>query len=123
MIVLSCNNLNKSFGIDSILENVSFTVNEGDKIGIIGINGTGKTTLFKIISGIYGYDSGDIYTSKDCEIGYLEQNTNFHSNNNILEEVLEVFSDLIKMEEYLRELELKIAEKSTNLTNLKSSQI
>ena len=114
MIVLSCNNLNKSFGIDSILENVSFTVNEGDKIGIIGINGTGKTTLFKIISGIYGYDSGDIYTSKDCEIGYLEQNTNFHSNNNILEEVLEVFSDLIKMEEYLRELELKIAEKSTN---------
>ena len=114
MIVLSCNNLNKSFGIDSILENVSFTVNEGDKIGIIGINGTGKTTLFKIISGIYGYDSGDIYTSKDCEIGYLEQNTNFHSNNNILEEVLEVFSDLIKMEEYLRELELKIAEESTN---------
>ena len=114
MIVLSCNNLNKSFGIDSILENVSFTVNEGDKIGIIGINGTGKTTLFKIISGIYGYDSGDIYTSKDCEIGYLEQNTNFLSNNNILDEVLEVFSDLIKMEEYLRELELKIAEESTN---------
>jgi len=114
MIVLSCNNLNKSFGIDSILENVNFTVNEYDKIGIIGVNGTGKTTLFKIISGIYGYDSGDIYTSKDCEIGYLEQNTNFHSNNNILEEVLEVFSDLIKMEEYLRELELKIAEESTN---------
>ena len=98
MSVLSCNNLNKSFGIDSILENVSFTVNEYDKIGIIGSNGTGKTTLFKIISGIYGYDSGDIYTSKDCEIGYLEQNTNFHSNNNILEEVLEVVSDLIKMD-------------------------
>ena len=51
MIVLSCNNLNKSFGIDSILENVNFTVNEYDKIGIIGVNGTGKTTLFKIISG------------------------------------------------------------------------
>ncbi|MGL5314319.1 MAG: ABC-F family ATP-binding cassette domain-containing protein [Peptostreptococcaceae bacterium] len=114
MIVLSCNNLNKSFGIDSILENVSFTVNEGDKIGIIGINGTGKTTLFKIISGIYGYDNGDIYTAKDCEIGYLEQNTNFHSNNNILEEVLEVFKDLIDMEAYLRELEIKIAEESAN---------
>lgn len=114
MIVLSCNNLNKSFGIDSILENVSFTVNEGDKIGIIGINGTGKTTLFKIISGIYGYDNGDIYTSKDCEIGYLEQNTNFHSNNNILEEVLEVFKDLIDMEAYLRELEIKIAQESAN---------
>lgn len=114
MIALSCNNLNKSFGIDSILENISFTVNEGDKIGIIGINGTGKTTLFKIISGIYGYDSGDIYTSKDCEIGYLEQNTNFHSNNTIFEEVLEIFKDLIDMESYLRSLELKIAEESSN---------
>ncbi|CEH35919.1 ABC-F family ATP-binding cassette domain-containing protein [Romboutsia lituseburensis] len=114
MIVLSCNNLNKSFGIDSILENVSFTVNEGDKVGIIGVNGTGKTTLFKVISGIYGYDSGDIYTSKDCEIGYLEQNTNFHSNNTIFEEVLEVFKDLIDMESYLRNLEIKIAEESAN---------
>ena len=114
MIVLSCNNLNKSFGIDSILENVNFTVNEYDKIGIIGVNGTGKTTLFKIISGIYGYDSGDIYTSKDCEIGYLEQNTNFHSENTILEEVLEVFKDVIEMEKYLRDLEHKISKESSN---------
>ena len=114
MIFLSCNNLNKSFGIDSILENVNFTVNEYDKIGIIGVNGTGKTTLFKIISGIYGYDSGDIYTSKDCEIGYLEQNTNFHSENTILEEVLEVFKDVIEMEKYLRDLEHKISEESSN---------
>ena len=114
MIVLSCNNLNKSFGIDSILENVNFTVNEYDKIGIIGVNGTGKTTLFKIISGIYGYDSGDIYTSKDCEIGYLEQNTNFHSENTILEEALEVFKDVIEMEKYLRDLEHKISEESSN---------
>ena len=114
MIVLSCNNLNKSFGIDSILENLNFTVNEYDKIGIIGVNGTGKTTLFKIISGIYGYDSGDIYTSKDCEIGYLEQNTNFHSENTILEEVLEVFKDVIEMEKYLRDLEHKISEESSN---------
>ena len=114
MIVLSCNNLNKSFGIDSVLENVNFTVNECDKVGIIGVNGTGKTTLFKIISGIYGYDSGDIYTSKDCEIGYLEQNTNFHSENTILEEVLEVFKDVIEMEKYLRDLEHKISEESSN---------
>ena len=118
MIVLSCNNLNKSFGIDSILENVNFTVNECDKVGIIGVNGTGKTTLFKIISGIYGYDSGDIYTSKDCEIGYLEQNTNFHSENTILEEVLEVFKDVIDMEKYLRDLEHKISEESSNINSI-----
>ena len=113
MIILSCNNLNKSFGVDSILENASFTINEGDKVGIVGVNGTGKTTLFKIISGEYGYDSGDIYTSKDCEIGYLEQNTNFYSENTILEEVLEVFRPLIEMEENLRQLEIKIAEEGS----------
>ena len=114
MIVLSCNNLNKSFGIDTILENVSFTVNECDKVGIIGVNGTGKTTLFKILSGIYGYDSGDIYLGKGVEIGYLEQNTNFHSEGTIFEEVLEVFKDLITMETYLRDLEVKIANESSN---------
>lgn len=114
MIVLSCNSLNKSFGIDTILENVSFTVNEGDKVGIIGVNGTGKTTLFKVLSGIYGYDSGDIYLGKGVEIGYLEQNTNFHSEGTIFEEVLEVFNDLIEMESYLRSLEVKIAEESSN---------
>ena len=114
MIVLSCTNLNKSFGIDTILENVSFTVNEYDKVGIIGVNGTGKTTLFKILSGIYGYDSGDIYLGKGVEIGYLEQNTNFHSEGTIFEEVLEVFKDLIEMETYLRDLEVKIANESSN---------
>lgn len=114
MIVLSCNNLNKSFGIDTILENISFTVNEGDKVGIIGVNGTGKTTLFKILSGAYGYDSGDIYLGKGVEIGYLEQNTNFQSEKTIYEEVLEVFSDLIDMETYIRDLEIKIAEEGSN---------
>ncbi|EQK48666.1 ABC-F family ATP-binding cassette domain-containing protein [Paraclostridium bifermentans] len=114
MIVLSCNNLNKSFGIDTILENISFTVNEGDKVGIIGVNGTGKTTLFKVLSGIYGYDSGDIYLGKGVEIGYLEQNTNFQSEKTIYEEVLEVFSDLMDMENYIRDLEIKISEEGSN---------
>ncbi|WP_027703006.1 ribosomal protection-like ABC-F family protein [Metaclostridioides mangenotii] len=112
MIVLSCNNLSKNFGIESIFKNVDFTVNEGDKVGVVGVNGTGKTTLFKIIASIYEYDTGHIYTSKDCEIGYLEQNTNFNSNNTILEEVLEVFNDLINMEKELRNLENRIAEES-----------
>lgn len=113
MIVLSCNNLSKNFGIESIFNNVDFTVNEGDKVGVVGVNGTGKTTLFKIIAGIYEYDTGHIYTSKDCEIGYLEQNTNFKSDNTILEEVLEVFKDLAEMEKDLRTLEKNIAEEST----------
>ncbi len=112
MIILACNDINKSFGIDLILENITFSINEGDKIGLVGINGTGKTTLFKIISGEYGYDSGEIYLSKNTEIGYLEQNTNFESTNNILEEVLTVFTDLMDMEKHLRKLEEDIAKES-----------
>ena len=49
MIMLSCNNVSKSFGVETILEDISLSVNEGDKIGIVGVNGTGKTTLFKVI--------------------------------------------------------------------------
>lgn len=113
MIILSCNNINKSFGVESILEDISFSVNEGDKIGIVGVNGTGKTTLFKIITGIYGYDSGDIYTAKNCRLGYLEQNTNLYSDRTVYEEVLSVFSNLVQAEENLRRLEHEISEHST----------
>lgn len=112
MIMLSCNNVTKNFGVDTILEDISFSVNEGDKVGIVGINGTGKTTLFKIITGIYGYDNGDIYTAKNCRMGYLEQNTNFYSEKTIYEELVSVFEDLIESEKELRELEHKIAQMS-----------
>jgi len=113
MIMLSCNNVTKSFGVETILEDISFSVNEGDKVGIVGVNGTGKTTLFKIITGIYGHDEGEIYTSKSCRIGYLEQNTNFYSEKTVYEELLSVFDYLIVAENELRALENKIAQMSS----------
>lgn len=109
MIMLSCNNVSKTFGVETILENISFSVNEGDKIGIVGVNGTGKTTLFKVITGILPHDRGKIFTSKNCRLGYLEQNTNFYSEKTIYDEVVSVFSDLIGAEEELRSLEHQIA--------------
>lgn len=109
MIVLSCNGITKSFGVDTILENITFSINENDKVGIVGINGTGKTTLFKVITGEYGYDSGDIYTSKSCKIGYLEQNTNFQSKNTVYEEALEIFKDTIDLENEIREIQKQIS--------------
>ena len=109
MIMLSCNNVSKSFGVETILEDISFSVNEGDKIGIVGVNGTGKTTLFKVITGIFPHDKGEIFTSKNCRLGYLEQNTNFYSEKTIYDEVVSVFSDLIEAEEELRSLEHQIA--------------
>lgn len=109
MIVLSCSNIRKSYITDTILDGISFTVADGDKIGVIGLNGSGKTTLFNILSGELQQDSGDIYIQKDVKIGYLKQHTRIESNKNIFEECLEVFTPLINMESQLRKLEEEIS--------------
>ena len=114
MIALSCNNITKSFGIDVILKDISFTVNIGDKVGVIGKNGTGKSTLFKVISDQIPYDSGDIHFAKDMTIGYLTQDLDFDESKTVFEECLEVFENLIIMEKELRRLEVKISETSNH---------
>lgn len=110
MIVLSCSNLSKSFGSDLILENISFTVKDREKIGLIGLNGSGKTTLFNILAGKLHKDQGEIFVHKDLKIGYLKQHTNIESNASVYNECLKVFTPLIKMEEEIRQLEIKISE-------------
>ncbi|MCT4605087.1 MAG: ABC-F type ribosomal protection protein [Marinisporobacter sp.] len=114
MIVLSCNRIYKSFVVDSILENISFSINAGEKIGLVGSNGAGKSTLFKIITGEHNYDSGELYISKSTTIGYLEQMGVLSSSNTVFDEVLHVFDDLIELEETLRSLEEEISKESTN---------
>ncbi|RKD23582.1 ATP-binding cassette, subfamily F, member 3 [Caminicella sporogenes DSM 14501] len=110
MIALSCSNITKSFGIDMILDNISFTINLGDKVGLIGKNGTGKSTLFKIITGQIPYDKGEIYIAKNKTIGYLKQNPDYDENKTIFDECLTVFKDLIELEKEIRNLEKKISE-------------
>ncbi|MCQ4924181.1 ABC-F family ATP-binding cassette domain-containing protein [Tissierella carlieri] len=116
MLVLSCSNITKTYVIDTILDSLSFTVEDGDKIGVIGLNGSGKTTLFNILSGEIQQDSGDIYIQKDIKIGYLKQHTKIESNKTVFDECLEVFLPLIKMEENLRTLEHEISSESANGT-------
>ncbi|MDO5096302.1 MAG: ABC-F family ATP-binding cassette domain-containing protein [Peptostreptococcaceae bacterium] len=111
MITLSVNNLKKSYGIDTIIENISFAVNENEKVGIVGPNGAGKTTLFKIISGEIEKDDGQIFWGKDIRFGYLEQNVSTHSEATIWDEVLTIFADVIALEKELRRLENEIATK------------
>ncbi|SHJ67665.1 ABC-F family ATP-binding cassette domain-containing protein [Paramaledivibacter caminithermalis] len=113
MIAISCNNVTKSFGIDLILEDISFTINIGDKVGLIGKNGTGKSTLFRILTNQSSYDKGNIYISKDLNIGYLKQNLSFDNEKTIFEECLTVFEDIIEMEKKIRNLEYQIS-KTTN---------
>ncbi|CAK7024656.1 ABC-F family ATP-binding cassette domain-containing protein [Tissierella sp.] len=119
MLVLSCSNITKTYVIDTILDSLSFTVEDGDKIGVIGLNGSGKTTLFNILSGEIQQDSGDIYIQKDIKIGYLKQHTKIESNKTVFDECLEVFLPLIKMEENLRTLEHEISSESASGTTEK----
>jgi ATP-binding cassette subfamily F protein 3 len=110
MIVLSCKNINKSYGIDVILKDITFNINEGDKVGLIGANGAGKSTLFKILTGTLSPDSGDLFIEKSKNVGYLSQHLSLDSSITIYDELLTVFQDLINLENKLSELELKMNE-------------
>ena len=110
MIILSCKDICKSYGIRDVLKNITFSINEGDKVGIIGANGEGKSTLFKIITKEISQDSGEIFIDKNKTLGYLSQNLALNSNKNIYEETLSVFEELLNIEERLSSLEMKMNE-------------
>lgn len=114
MIVLSCSDVSKSYVVDTIIENISLSVNDNDKIGLIGLNGAGKTTLFNILTGSLEPDSGEIYRVKGKKYGYLQQNTKIDSNMSIMDEMLTIFSNVIKLEEELNILSHKISDFTEN---------
>ena len=110
MIVLSCKNISKSYGITEILKDVTFSINEGDKVGLIGANGEGKSTLFKILTKQISQDDGDIFIDKNKSLGYLAQHLNLESTNTIYDEMLTVFSHILNLENKLSTLETKLKE-------------
>lgn len=112
MIILSCKDIKKSYGIDVIIEDISFTVQENDKVGIVGVNGAGKSTLFKIITGSLEKDGGDLFIGKNIRIGYMSQDFSFESDNTIWDEMLTVFSSLIELEKAISEMEQRISRMS-----------
>lgn len=104
MTAISLSDVCLEFGTDVILNKVSFSLNEGDKLGIVGVNGAGKSTLFKIIRGEYTPTDGSVFISKDKTVGMLEQNSGLEGENTVLEEMLASFSGLIADEERLEYL-------------------
>lgn len=110
-MVLACNNISKSFGIDEIIKNASFHIEEREKAAIVGINGAGKTTLLRIIMGEYQADSGEVIIAKDRTIGYLAQHQKLSGDNTIYDELLSVKKDIIELEQKIRRLELEMHSK------------
>ena len=108
MIALSVSELNLSFGTDVILKDISFSVNDGDRVGVIGVNGAGKTSLFRVISGEYTADSGAVYVQKGHTIGILEQNPDLTALPHELtchEYMLTAFPRLLSLEGEIASLE------------------
>lgn len=107
-MILSCNNIEKSFDGNTILSKCSFIANEHEKIAVVGINGAGKSTLLKIIMKELPADSGDVIIAKDTSIGYLAQHQDVSSENSIYEELLTVKKEILDMERKMRSLELQM---------------
>ena len=113
MLSISVNNLCLSFGDRIILDKVSFSLEENDKLGIIGVNGSGKTSLFKLITGEYTPNDGEVYISKGKSIGILSQYGAFSDddgaysdNDSALEHMYSAFPELLAAERRLSELEV-----------------
>lgn len=118
-MILSCQNISKSFGTDEILKDVSFHIEANEKAAIVGINGAGKSTLLKIIMQEESADTGEIILAKDATIGYLAQYQDVSGHRTIYEEVLEARSDILAMEARLRSMEAQMNQLSgAELENL-----
>lgn len=116
MIAINVSDLTLRFGTTSVLEKVSFSLEENDKLGIIGANGSGKTSLFKLITGEYDAESGEVYISKGKTVGILSQygafdeDANSEGGNSAIEHMYAAFPALLAAEKRLSELELLLSD-------------
>ena len=104
-MILACHHISKEYPENTVLRDITFHLEKGDKAAVIGINGAGKTTLLKIIMGEESADEGTVSFERDCSIGYLAQDQGLTSGRTVYEEVLSVKQYLIDMEERLLEYE------------------
>lgn len=113
MIILSVSDVSLLFGTDVVLSHVSLGVNEGDKIGIVGVNGAGKSLFMKIAAGVIEASEGNVFVSKDKKVGYLEQNTGLDSDGKMFDEMLLAFPGLVRDEKRLSELTMLMSSDCT----------
>lgn len=103
MACLNIQNLTLSFGDNTLFENISFEMGDKDKVGLVGYNGVGKTSLFKVLTGEYSPTSGGAFIGKNVKLGYMEQHS-CSDNKTVYEELVSVFLDLIEIENELENI-------------------
>ena len=122
MAVLSASNLKMSFGETVLFSGGNFEIAENEAVGLIGANGVGKTTLFKIITGEEDTFDGEIITAKNTRLGYMQQHACKGSDKTLYGEMMSVFDELINMEIEIEKLNLQIDRGSDNLDEAISKQ-
>lgn len=113
MSVINVQNLTLSFGENTLFKDVSFNIEEKDRVGLIGANGVGKTSLFKVITGEYASDNGDCFIGKNIKLGYMEQHT-CSKDRTVYGELISVYDDLIKMEDELSSIAKQLENNPTD---------
>ena len=114
MIILSAQHIAKSFGVNAVLRDVSLTVQQGDRIGLVGVNGCGKSTLMRILAGLDAQDGGEISLVRGLRVGYLAQQNMVTSGKTVWNELQKVYEQVFAMEKKLRELEDEMAHAHTD---------
>ena len=104
-MLIECSNITNSFQGIPLLKDITFKIDDHDKVAIIGVNGAGKTTILKIIAGEENYDSGDLFCNKELTLGYLKQQHDLAMDKTVYDVGLDVFAPLITIENRLRQLE------------------
>lgn len=104
-MILACNHIEKKFNDEVLFSDVSFHINEHECTALVGVNGTGKTTLLRIIVGELPADNGDVILAKDTSVGYLPQQQGYHSDKSIYDELWEVKKDIVSLEREIRTME------------------
>lgn len=110
--MISIDNLKVEFGVKPLFENVSFVINDKDRIALVGKNGAGKSTMLKIICGLQKPTSGNVAIPNDTTIGYLPQVMNLQDNTTVREEVKKAFADISKMKERVDKLNEELAQRT-----------
>ncbi|QMS85960.1 ABC-F family ATP-binding cassette domain-containing protein [Candidatus Xianfuyuplasma coldseepsis] len=124
MNILTISKLKKEFSGELLFHNISFDINSKDKIAVIGKNGTGKSTLLKMIQGEIRADEGDIYINKQATIGYLSQDVISQKDNTLYQEMLDVFEDIMYLEQRIHDITNQMEEEPENAELIKAySQI
>lgn len=110
--MISIDNLKVEFGVKPLFDNVSFVVNDNDRIALMGKNGAGKSTMLKIISGLQEPTSGTVSVSKDTTVGYLPQVMNLQDSTTLHDEVLKAFGDVQRQQQLIERMGRELAERT-----------